>query len=379
MQRREDGFTLLEILIVIAVTALLLTTAFQIFIGINNAQERALAENRRDGVTALVLDRLESELVGTLLVKNGAAVAKGNGNSERAGGREEERAGKSDRTSAADNDGERAGSDGTATDEDRDKDDDSERGSGERGDGENGDSDEDQAKANPWIFIGVDGGPGDRASDSIRFVTQTPAGGVGGTSNAGLRVVSYEVRLTEGDRAALFRAEDLLSAGAPEPPNFNETPAVDDVYRLQIRYQGEDPAWLDDWNSQTEANKDDLPLAVELTLQLEDRDAEGVFKTGRQVTRVVALPLRPIGDDEDGEDGEDCNGGKTVEQCLMDNAQALAALNASSESKNLLETLRGEIGNACWDDKKVAREIESLRKLLTEAGGPDLKELCGRK
>jgi len=377
MDRRADGFTLLEILIVIAVTSILLTTAFQAYLGIMDAQQRALADNRRDGVTALVLDRLESELVGTLLVKNGAAVANGSGNSERAGSNDEERAGKGDRPSAADNGGERAGNDGAASgDDDRDEDDDR-----QSRDGGSDDPDDEQAKANPWIFVGADGGPGERASDSIRFVTQTPARGVSGPASAGLRVVSYEVRATEGDRAALFRAEDLLSAGAPEPPNFNETPAVDDVYQLRIRYQGEDATWVDNWNSQADENKDDLPLAVELTLQLEERDAEGTFKTGRELTRVVALPLRPIGDAEDDEEGgADCpDGGKTVEQCLMDNEQALSALNASPESKSLLDTLRGESGSVCVNDRKATAKLAPLNDLLREAGAPNLKTLCGRK
>jgi type II secretion system protein J len=66
--RRSDGFTLLEMLIVIGITALLVTAAVQAHLGIRRAQTRAAQGLHRERAAEVLLDRLERELVGTVLV-----------------------------------------------------------------------------------------------------------------------------------------------------------------------------------------------------------------------------------------------------------------------------------------------------------------------
>ena len=61
------GFTLLEILVAIGITALLVATAVQIFQGITFTQQRARPDRHRDREAAVFLDRFERELVGTTL------------------------------------------------------------------------------------------------------------------------------------------------------------------------------------------------------------------------------------------------------------------------------------------------------------------------
>jgi type II secretory pathway component PulJ len=72
--RRFAGFTLLEMLVVIGVTALLVATAVQAHLGIRRAQERAALGMERSRAAEVFLDRIERELSGTLLVVRGPSV-----------------------------------------------------------------------------------------------------------------------------------------------------------------------------------------------------------------------------------------------------------------------------------------------------------------
>lgn len=64
----RDGFTLLELLIAVAVTALLVTGAVGAYLDITRAQQRARGELGRDLTAGVFLDRFERELRGSLLV-----------------------------------------------------------------------------------------------------------------------------------------------------------------------------------------------------------------------------------------------------------------------------------------------------------------------
>lgn len=66
--RSHAGFTLLELLIAIGITSLLVSAAVQAYISISRAQERAHGGEDRDRAALVLLDRIERELVGTLLV-----------------------------------------------------------------------------------------------------------------------------------------------------------------------------------------------------------------------------------------------------------------------------------------------------------------------
>ena len=71
MRRGTAGFTLLEILVAVGVAALLITAAVQSYVQISQAQQRGLERNSRDRIAELALDRIERELVGTVLVVKG--------------------------------------------------------------------------------------------------------------------------------------------------------------------------------------------------------------------------------------------------------------------------------------------------------------------
>ena len=68
MLRSRAGFTLLELLIALGITALLVTAAVQAYVSISEAQERARGGHNRDRSALVLLDRIERELEGSMLV-----------------------------------------------------------------------------------------------------------------------------------------------------------------------------------------------------------------------------------------------------------------------------------------------------------------------
>ncbi len=64
----ERGFTLLEVLVAVMLTALLTTALFQVYREIQEAQRRRLDASGRGRIAGVLLDRVEAELLGTLLV-----------------------------------------------------------------------------------------------------------------------------------------------------------------------------------------------------------------------------------------------------------------------------------------------------------------------
>jgi len=67
--RPQAGFTLLELLIAIGITAMLVSAAVQAYVSLSRAQEQALGRKGRDRAALVLLDRIERELVGTLLIE----------------------------------------------------------------------------------------------------------------------------------------------------------------------------------------------------------------------------------------------------------------------------------------------------------------------
>ena len=66
---RAAGFTLLEILVAVFIMAMVLTFAFEAYRGIERAYSRVGSSPSRDRAARIVLDRLERELVGSVLIQ----------------------------------------------------------------------------------------------------------------------------------------------------------------------------------------------------------------------------------------------------------------------------------------------------------------------
>src|SRR5262249_7076699 len=65
----DQGFTLLEILVAVCIMALVLTFAFEAYEGIEHSYQRVGHSPSRDRAAKIVLDRLERELVGSILIQ----------------------------------------------------------------------------------------------------------------------------------------------------------------------------------------------------------------------------------------------------------------------------------------------------------------------
>jgi prepilin-type N-terminal cleavage/methylation domain-containing protein len=67
--RAQDGFTLLEILVSVVIMAMVLTFAFEAYQGIEHSYQRVGQSPSRDRAARVVMDRIERELVGSILVQ----------------------------------------------------------------------------------------------------------------------------------------------------------------------------------------------------------------------------------------------------------------------------------------------------------------------
>ena len=69
MTPRTHGFTLLEVLVAMFIMSLVLTFAFQAYQGISEAYTRVSSSSSRSRATEILMDRLERELVGSVLIQ----------------------------------------------------------------------------------------------------------------------------------------------------------------------------------------------------------------------------------------------------------------------------------------------------------------------
>ncbi len=296
MRRRMEGFTLLEILVAVAVAAFLVTAAVQSYVQIAQAQQRSLEPSGRDLIAERALDRIERELVGTVLVVKAK---------------------------------------------------------------------ETPLEDHPWVFLGFDAVREARDADGLLFVTENPAS-AGNAELQDARLVAYQVGPGElPDQLNVYRTEARLPEKLQrELPPLGERPVIEGVAQVGITFRDEEsgataPAW-DSTGGQ--ANK--LPGAVELKLQLYSETPEGEQVEGETFTRLVTLPVRPIGSGEEGEG--DCQGRPTVAECFK-------GLGLDTDNLDQVFQGLGVKGSECFDpdDPKLASVLSGLRGVV-----PDPAELC---
>ncbi len=283
---RGDGFTLLEILITIAIMSLLITTAVQAFQSITRAEERARAGVGRARAAQVLLDRLERELVGTVLVP----------------GPESEEPVAHPFLFVA----------------------------------------EDRSSGNSAVrFVTL---------TPSRSLESAASGGPRRVSYEVREVAFDSLDGPEEPLLELVRREDLLAAEAePDISALDGQVVAEGLARFRLRFESEtEDGWVDRWDSTAVETLDRLPLAVEVAVALWERDPDGGFVRGREYQRRVELPLRPevFLPGDPGLEADAC--GKTVAVCWRENISA--AIDLSSAAGRRIQSFYNAIpASTCWN------------------------------
>jgi type II secretion system protein J len=169
------------------------------------------------------------------------------------------------------------------------------------------------------------------------------------------------------------RLPEGLDRSFPDPQDERVQLVAEGVLSFRTRFLDAQGEWRNDWDSSTVAESSQLPMAVEVHVALLDPDAPvDALDEPPGLTRRVVLPVRPLdlqamiaaadgtagtgdeqGDeetaneeeDEDflgrgnelgGEEGESSSGTMTVAQCIEANRSQLNALGVSDEYLNSL-------------------------------------------
>jgi type II secretion system protein J len=297
-RRSTAGFTLLEVLIAVSIAALLVTAAVQSYLDISKAQQKGLEQNGRDRIAVLALDRIERELVGTVLVVKPK---------------------------------------------------------------------ETPLEDHPWEFIGFDAVREAHDADALLFVTENPSSTAGNLAAQDARLIAYQVGPGElPEQLNVYRTEvGLPDKLKRELPPLEGAPVIEGVAQFGITYRDEESgAEAAVWDSTAGQQASKLPGAVELKLQLYSQSPEGEQVPGELFTRLVPLPVRPIGEGEEG----DCEF-STISECL---------LGIGLDAANLEQLLQGLAVNSseCFtpDDPKLSGMLATLKDVL-----PNPAEACKKK
>ena len=264
--RRRDGFTLLEMLAVTLLTALVLTIAANFFLEISRQSTVALERTRVGRRSVAALDRLARDLGTAVLVQ---------------------------RPREAD------------------------------------------PLEHPWLFLGEGRSDADGA-DRLKFTMRGHKPRSTALHESDLAVVSYVLRSAErGDgfellRHASPRLPDGLDRSLPRDESEGARVLLEDVAFFGVRFQSEDGEWQGSWDSSTLEESSQLPIAVEIQLEL--LPEPGATGTPPRLSRRVLLPVRPLdlqtllgqGSQAAEEEDEEEEGCVTVAECIARNAALLS-------------------------------------------------------
>ncbi len=230
----------------------------------------------------------------------------------------------------------------------------------------------------PWLFVGEDRLFGTNDSDSLRFVTQTPARAARSPRHGGLRMVSYEIRTAEGERLDLYRFEEPLPDQMEKAIDPGEgVPVAEDLYSFKLRFRDEeDGSWLDSWDSTDLALLDRMPGAVEITVQLMEEIQDSEFEPGDEHLRVIELPIRPLlrsAGDLDHIDSR-CRDGITLSVCMRRLRQEIRS--TRPPVRGAIRLKRAEVRDLGWNTPSPSQALGELKDLLSSVLRGDPTDKC---
>lgn len=152
----------------------------------------------------------------------------------------------------------------------------------------------------PWIFLGQRAG-GDAAASRIKFFTRNHRPRASAAHEADLAFVAYFLEDdTKSGRILLrwSRAQmpEALERDFPDPSADGVVALADDIHSLAFRFLDLEGKWQDEWDSSQITQSGQLPLAVEITLELLPPEAE---RSAKEVllgpySRYALLPVPPL-------------------------------------------------------------------------------------
>jgi type II secretion system protein J len=230
----------------------------------------------------------------------------------------------------------------------------------------------------PWLFVAEDRLFGTNDSDSLRFVTQTPARAVQSPRYGALRMVSYEVRTAEGERLDLFRFEEPLPDQMEKEIDPAEgSPVVEDLHTFRLRFRDEeDGGWRDAWDSTDVELLDRMPGAIEVAVQLMEQTSDGELEPGKEHLRVIELPIRPLlraaGDSDRIE--SQCSDGVTVAVCMRRLRKQIRG--APQPVRTAIRLKRAQVRDLCWNAASPSSTLDELKQLLASTLRGDPQDRC---
>jgi prepilin-type N-terminal cleavage/methylation domain-containing protein len=126
------------------------------------------------------------------------------------------------------------------------------------------------------------------------------------------------------------------------------------------------------WDSTAVAQLDDLPETVDITISLWEAAPDGEPWPGKQLARQVELPVRPFRlspEPAEGEGSEECGGGMTVSACINHFAAAIGA--ASPSLAAAINDAKSQTSDACWNSPQASEALARLKALMSGLPGFD--------
>lgn len=152
------------------------------------------------------------------------------------------------------------------------------------------------------IFVGEGGGDGERASDSVTFISSSHERSARNAPESTLSEVSYFLDPDGGDELLILRRED--PSLDEDPFSGGETRVIGEgVAGLKFEYYGEE-GWASSWDSRENSS---LPTAVRVSLVFRTEEAGGGEEGEEAVrhTTFVTETAVPAGGDWEEKDEEE--------------------------------------------------------------------------
>jgi hypothetical protein len=165
----------------------------------------------------------------------------------------------------------------------------------------------------------------------------------------------------------LLRAEEALPEQLFKEVDLQDAQVVaEGVFAFDLSWAANGEQ-LDTWDSTGVEQLDQTPQAVQVTLQLWERDESGAPVPGPPVTRVIELPVRPeyLEPREAQASDQSCPTGISSRDCMQRWLPVLSQY--APETQEHFGELFSAVQDACWDPPDPSLALRELHRQLRQA------------